>query len=43
MRNEFWRDSGQRLAKQQWKAGMWKEAGNMADEGFSYAFGGFGG
>jgi hypothetical protein len=36
-------DISNRLAKQQWKAGMWKEAGNMMDEGFNYAFGGFGG
>jgi hypothetical protein len=35
-------DISNRLAKQQWKAGMWKEAGNMMDEGFNYAFGGFG-
>jgi hypothetical protein len=35
-------DVSNRLAKQQWKAGMWKTAGNMLDEGFSSAFGGFG-
>jgi hypothetical protein len=35
-------DIANRLAKQQWKAGMWKEAGNMMDEGFNAAFGGFG-
>lgn len=34
-------DISNRLAQQQWKSGMWKEAGNMIDEGFSSAFGGF--
>jgi hypothetical protein len=34
-------DIANRLAKQQWKAGMWKEAGGMIDDGISYASGGF--
>ncbi len=35
-------DVSNRLAQQQWKSGMWKQAGNMLDDGFSSAFGGFG-
>jgi hypothetical protein len=34
-------DISNRLAQQQWKAGMWKEAGGMIDDGISYASGGF--
>jgi hypothetical protein len=36
-------DVANRLAKQQWKAGMWKEAGGMIDDGIDMWMGGFGG
>jgi hypothetical protein len=34
-------DVSNRLAQQQWKAGMWKQGGNMIDDGISAFSGGF--